>query len=129
MGMRYTDNVRAWWGGFERFAEIQKWKPGWSGDQLRWKIVYALNHGTRALTGGPCVTWSRWWYENREKLGHAKFMTRALNHFEDEHGANSGPALWGTSDSRLAVPGAVLFLVILVVLAVAVIYGLARWLA
>jgi hypothetical protein len=44
------------------------------------------------------VSWSRWFYDNREKYRVANFFDRLLNHFEDGHGRSAGPALWGTVD-------------------------------
>jgi hypothetical protein len=113
----YVTNVRLWLRGFGRFDEIA-FKAGWSGNQLRWRLLYALNYGTRVLTGGACVSWSRWWYERRRKYGHAGFMTRLLNHLEENHGARAGGALWGTTDTRGAVAVGLVFWVLVLVLVV-----------
>ena len=105
----YRTNVRAWWAGFNRFHEITDWKPGWGPDSLRWRLLYWANYGTRVLTGGPCVSWSRYWYERRQTYGHAGFMTRLLNHIQENHGARAGGPLWGTQDTAWAVAGGLVF--------------------
>jgi hypothetical protein len=111
--MRYVKNLRAWRTGFSRFGEL-KFHAGWSADQWRWRLLYALDYGSHVLSGGACVTWSRWFYDNRDKYRLAAFMNRLLNHFEEDHGKNAGPVLWGTKDCalrwRLTVP--VLFLTV-----------------
>jgi hypothetical protein len=91
--MQYLINLRLWWVGFRRLGELT-YLPGWT--PLRFFPVYLLNHGTRVLTGGACSSWSRWFYENRDKLRFAKFMDRLLNKFDTHHGAESGEVMWGT---------------------------------
>lgn len=106
--MSYANNVRAWWRGFDNFDRIH-FREGWNGEQLRWWLLYAFDYGTRVLTGGACVSWSRWWYERRKKLGSAGFMTRILNHLQEQHGARAGSALWGTQDTSWANAGSLVF--------------------
>lgn len=86
-------NIIPWAKGFTRLDEIS-YEPGWN----KWNFlpVYLLNYGTHVFTGGAVVSWSRWFYENRDKLRWAKFMDRLLNKFEAHHGENAGGALWGT---------------------------------
>lgn len=104
----YRRNVRAWREGFDRFAEI-RFKPGWTASSRRWWLLYALDYGTRVLTGGACVSWSRWFHDRRESYGHAAFITRLLDRLDPRHGAQAGPILWGTADTGMAVAGSVLF--------------------
>jgi hypothetical protein len=104
----WWSNLRAWLDGFGRFDEIS-FKAGWSGKSPAWLILYALNYGTRVLTGGACVSWSRWFYEHSPDYRWAKFVTRLLNKLDSNHGADSGPPLWGTQDTAWAVLGACLF--------------------
>ena len=105
---RYTDNVKAWATSWGR-EPAGGFKTGWGWSTLKWQLHYGLNYGTRVLTGGACISWSRWFYENRGRLGSAGFATRLLNHLEPKHGEKAGPALWGTADTAAAVPGAVIF--------------------
>lgn len=106
--MSYPSNVKAWWQGFTRFGEI-RFRRGWSATSWRWRALYWADYGTRVLTGGACVSWSRWWYERRKKLGSAGFMTRILNHLQEQHGARAGSALWGTQDTSWANAGSLVF--------------------
>jgi hypothetical protein len=105
--MSYFSNVKAWVKGFGRFDEID-FKPGWSGKSIAWWLLYGIDYGTRVLTGGACISWSRWFYDN-SRWRPAKFATRLLNRLDPNHGAESGPALWGTEDTRFAKGGAFLF--------------------
>lgn len=98
---QYVTNLKLWWTGWGKFGEL-RFDPGWSGDQWRWRALYLLDHGTRVLLGGAVVTWSRWFYDNRNKYGWAKFCSRLLNHVEASHGENSGPVLWGSDDTEAA---------------------------
>jgi hypothetical protein len=107
-GMSYARNVKLWAKGFGRFDELD-FKTGWSSGQVRWWLVYTLNMGTRVLTGGAVVTWSRWFYETRYEYRLSKLMTRLLNHADDDHGAESGPALWGSEATDWAGMGGLLF--------------------
>lgn len=95
---QYIENLRLWATGWARFAEL-RFKAGWAGDQWRWRALYLIDHGTRVLLGGAVVTWSRWFYVNRDKYGWAKFCDRLLNHVEHKHGQKSGPVLWGSKDT------------------------------
>lgn len=121
--MNYLDNVKAWLIGYGRFEEIEDWKPGYGPDKLRWKLLYTFNHGTRALSGGAVVTWSRWFYLQRRELGSAAFLTRLLNFvLGEDHGKDSADPMWGTSDTPHAVAGAVIFWTLVVATA-----GLLAW--
>ena len=106
--MTYAHNVKTWWRGWRRFDEID-FREGWSADSLLWWLLYALNHGTRVLTGGAVVTWSRWFFLNRDKYRAAKFITRFLNHLDQDHGRKSADPLWRTIDTPWAARGAVVF--------------------
>jgi hypothetical protein len=95
--MTYFTNIRAWLTGFRRFDELA-FRAGWSAESWKWWLLYFADYGTHVLTGGAVVSWSRWFYDNREKYRVANFFDRLLNHFEDGHGRSAGPALWGTVD-------------------------------
>lgn len=105
---QFRTNLTQWWRGWRHFDRI-RFKPGWAGNQLRWVLLYGLNYGTRVLTGGACVSWSRWFYLHRERYRLAKFATRFLNKFDDDHGRSAGDALWGTRDTAWAENGAIVF--------------------
>jgi hypothetical protein len=113
--MTYFTNIRAWLTGFRRFDELT-FEAGWSADSLRWWLLYAIDYGSHVLTGGAVVSWSRWFYDNREKYRVANFFDRLLNHFEDGHGRSAGPALWGTVDCswrvRMVATAAILLMVL-----------------
>ena len=115
--MTYLHNVSQWFRGWGRFDELD-FKTGWSHGQIRWWLVYGLNMGTRVLSGGAVVTWSRWFYETRHEYRLSAFITRLLNHADDEHGAESGPALWGTEPTEWAGTGGLLFWTLIVCLLV-----------
>lgn len=106
--MSYIDNVKAWLTGWGRVDELS-FKAGWSKNQLRWLLVYGLNMGTRVLTGGAVVTWSRWFWETRHEYRLSALITRLLNHADDDHGAESGPALWNTTPTEWAGTGGLIF--------------------
>lgn len=116
--MSYIRNVKAWGKGFGRFDEIS-FKPGWSAKSPGWWFLYTLNYGTRVLSGGACVSWSRWFYLHSQNPV-AKFITRILNKLDDSHGEQAGPPLWGTEDTPFAKAGAVIFWGLLVFLFVQV---------
>ena len=111
--MTYFANIRAFITGFSRFGELT-FKAGWSADSWQWTFLYAIDYGSHVLTGGAVVSWSRWFYDNREKYRIANFFDRLLNHFEDGHGRSAGPALWGTVDcswrTRLVVAAVIVLL-------------------
>jgi hypothetical protein len=98
--MRYFSNVKLWYAGFDRFGEL-KFQAGWSADSWQWTFLYAIDYSTHVLTGGAVVSWSRWFYDNRNEYRVAKFMDRLLNHFEEGHGRSAGPPLWGTKDCAM----------------------------
>lgn len=98
--MTYLTNIRAWLTGFRRFGELT-FRAGWSAGSLRWWLLYGIDYGSHVLTGGAVVSWSRWFYDNREKYRAANFFDRLLNHFEEGHGRSAGPALWGTRNCAL----------------------------
>ena len=84
-----------------------EYKPGWG--PWRFLLVYILDYGTRVHTGGAVVSWSRWWWERRQKYGHANLLSRLLNHLDENHGARAGGALWGTEDTGWALVGGLVF--------------------
>lgn len=77
------------------------YKEGWG----PWKflLLYIFDYGTKVLTGGACITWSRWFYEKRTTNRLARFMDDLLDRVDPKHGYRSGPALWGTQDCPLWV--------------------------
>jgi len=109
--MTYFRNVKLWLLGPRWFDKLP-FKNGWSADSWKWRILYWADYGTHTLSGGAVVSWSRWFYDNRDKYRIARFMDRLLNHFEEGHGRSAGPALWGTKDcdikQRLLTIGALL---------------------
>lgn len=124
--MSYASNVKSWAKGWSRFSEITEWQPGYGPDKLRWWLLYGVNYGGRVLSGGACVSFSRWFYLNREKYRAAKFMDRLLNHVDRDHGAQAGPALWGTTDTSWAARGAVAFWSLVLVAIVGLVWWLVR---
>jgi hypothetical protein len=106
--MSYLSNVKAWAVGYGKFDEVS-FKPGWSGKSIAWLLLYTWNYGTRVLTGGACVSWSRWFYAHAPYYRWAKFITRLLNKLDDNHGANAGEVLWKTTDTTFAKEGAITF--------------------
>lgn len=106
--MTWRTNVKAWWAGWGQEPD-DGFKPGYSWKSPLWLAIYGLDYGTRVLTGGACVSWSRWWYDRRRQLGSAGFATRLLNHLQANHGRNSGGPLWGTADTGWAIRGATIF--------------------
>lgn len=95
---QYLFNIRAFIAGFSRLGDLQ-YKNGWG----PWKFlpIFIFDYGSHVLTGGAVVSWSRWFYDNRERYRIANFFDRLLNHFEEGHGRSAGPALWGTRDCAL----------------------------
>jgi len=84
-----------------------EYREGWG--PWRFLLVYILDYGTRVHTGGAVVSWSRWWWERRQKYGHANLLSRLLNHLDENHGARAGGALWGTEDTGWALVGGLVF--------------------
>jgi hypothetical protein len=119
---QYLRNVWLWLAGFRRFDAID-FQPGWSATSFWWWVIYALNYGPRVLTGGAVMTWSRWFFLNRRKYGIANFITRFLDHLDQDHGRKSADALWQTVDTPWAARGAVAFWGVVVPL---VLWGLAK---
>jgi hypothetical protein len=109
--MRYFTNIVLWYTGFSWFDGLP-FKRDWTADSWKWRLLYTIDYGSHVLTGGAVVSWSRWFYDNREKYKVAKFFDRLLNHFEDNHGRSAGPPLWGSKDCamryRLLTIGALL---------------------
>lgn len=98
--MRYFSNIKAWATGWSRFGELT-FKAGWSATYLLWWLLYLFDYGSHVMAGGAVVSWSRWFYDNRETNKVAKFFDRLLNHFEEGHGRSAGPPLWGTKDCEM----------------------------
>ena len=80
-----------------------------------WRRGGSAAYSTR-LTGGAVVSWSRWFYDNRQ-YRIPRFFDRLLNHFEEGHGRSAGPPLWGTQDCSPLFRCAAVALVLLGVLA------------
>lgn len=109
MTASWTDNLRSWWRGWQQFDLPGFFKPEWHNGPVWW-LVYTFNHGTRALFGGPVVTWSRWFYDTRDTYRASYLASRVLNFiFRGKHGKESGPPLFGTTDTSWAARGAVVF--------------------
>ena len=96
---QYLTNLKLWLTGFRRFGELS-FRAGWSADSWQWRLLYALDYGSHVLSGGAVVSWSRWFYDNRDKR-IPRFFDRLLNHFEEGHGRSAGPPLWGTKDCEM----------------------------
>lgn len=97
--MTYFINLYLWFRGFAWFRSL-KFRQGWSASSLRWWLLYLVDYGSHVLTGGAVVSWSRWFYDNRD-YRIANFFDRLLNHFEEGHGRSAGPPLWGTKDCNI----------------------------
>ena len=93
----YLRNLKIWLLGWGRFDQIA-FKSGWGPKSPAWFALYAIDYGTRVLTGGACVSWSRWFFEYRARYRWAKFIDRILGHIDPQHGEHAGPPLWGTRD-------------------------------
>lgn len=110
--MNYLYNVALFLRGFQWFGKLTFTRPGWSAYSWRWRLLYTFDYGTHVLLGGAVVSWSRWFYDNRDSYRIARFMDRLLNHFEEGHGRSAGPPLWKTHDCamkyRLLCTGALL---------------------
>lgn len=96
----YIHNLRLWLTGFGWFGQLT-FRAGWSAESWKWRVLYAVDYGSHVLSGGAVVSWSRWFYDNRDRYRVARFLDRLLNHFEDNHGRSAGPALWGTKDCAM----------------------------
>lgn len=96
--MMYFTNLGKYLAGFMLLGTI-RYKPGWNA--LYFFPLYVFDYGSHVLTGGAVISWSRWFHEHREINRVAKFFDRFLNKFDDKHGAESGPALWGTQDCSI----------------------------
>ena len=93
-------NLKAYVLGFGKLSTL-KYKPGWT--RNRFLLVYIFDHGTHVLTGAGIVSWSRWFYDHRKTNRIAAFLNRFLDHLDRDHGAEAGPALFGTVDCSLPV--------------------------
>lgn len=93
-------NLRLFLTGFAKLNGLT-YQPGWGPKSFG--LVYLIDYGSHVLTGAAVVSWSRWFYENRKRYHWAAFCNRLLNHLDDDHGAESGPALWGSVDCEPAV--------------------------
>jgi hypothetical protein len=95
MMQHYRENVRLWWTGFGKLQTLS-YKPGWGPG--RFLLLYALDYGTHVvLWGGAVVSWSRFSYDERRRYGMARLVNAVLNAFDRGHGAEAGPALWGSA--------------------------------
>ena len=88
-------NLKRWYKGWSRFAEITEWKDGWGPKERKWYLLYGIDYlACVLLLAGPVVSVS--WY-----LG--KYFN-----FPGSHFANAGEPLWDTVRSppwvRIAVP-------------------------
>lgn len=93
--MTYLRNLSQWFLGLFRLGRIS-YKENWNA----WKFapLYLVNYGTHVLCGGACVSWSRYFHDNRDRQPQ-RFMDRTLGWLDPNHGAETGPALWGTKDT------------------------------
>jgi hypothetical protein len=90
----YLKNIKLWLQGFGKLDQLT-YKPGWN--KYKFFFLYLLDHGTHViLSGGAVVSWSRWFYETRKKYKSSKFLTRLLNWFDDNHGAEAPSAYWNS---------------------------------
>lgn len=112
--MSYRRNLTLWWLGW-RFFEALTFKAGWSADSPKWWLMYALNHGTRTLTGGAVMPWSRWFYETRNRYWLSAMAVRVVDAvLGANHCRDAGPALWGTQDTDYAGPMAYVWWLLIV---------------
>ncbi len=95
----YFRNLYLWASGWAHFDEL-RFERGWSGEGWKWRVLYATDYLSHCLTGGACVSWSRWAWDNHETYGLARWLNRLLG---ERHTSNAGPALWGTKDSHWSV--------------------------
>jgi hypothetical protein len=118
----YRRNLRLWLAGFRRLGEL-KYKPGWGPN--RFLLLYALDYGTHVvLWGGAVVSWSRFSYDERRRYGMARLVNAVLNAFDRGHGAEAGPALWGSEPAPSAEARIVrAFWAVVTVLVVALIWS------
>jgi len=107
--MTYLHNIRQWLTGFVWLwtRDGISYKTGWG--PLLFLPVYLFNYGTRVLTGGACVSWSKWFYLNRNEDRLANLVTRLLDRLDWQHGYRAGPILWNTTDTKWATAGAYIF--------------------
>jgi hypothetical protein len=89
------------------------YKKSWS--PLKFLPIYLFNYGTRVLSGGAVVSWSKWFYLTKGQYRASKLATHVLDLLDREHGYEAGPVLWGTKDTSWAATGAVVFWVLVLV--------------
>lgn len=97
--MTYPRNIYLWLTGFFKLGQIA-YKPGWNA----WKFlpVYLIDIGLNTLTGGAVCTISRRAQDHRSGWFWDKILD-AIEHFDEQHGALSGPPLWGTKECSKSV--------------------------
>jgi hypothetical protein len=88
----YLHNLRLWLTGFGKLGTLD-YKPGWNA----WKFlpVYLFDIGLNVLTGGAVCTVSRRAQDHRSGWVWDKLLD-TIEHFDEKHGALSGPTLWGS---------------------------------
>lgn len=91
---QYLENLKSYLWGFSLLHTID-YKEGWN--PVKFLPLYIFDYGTKVLTGGAVVTWSRWFYDNKDKQP-ARVLNRFLNWIDPGHGVNAGPPLWNTKD-------------------------------
>ena len=91
----YFLNLKLWYTGWDRFHEIEKWKPGWGPTERKWFLMYGTTYLLCVLVlAGPVASTSFY-------LG--KYFNVPGDHF-----ANAGEPLFGSVRSppwvRIVVP-------------------------
>lgn len=91
--VNYLRNIFLWMRGFTRFDELT-FKEGWHARQLRWWLLYLIDHGACViLLGGAVETVSS--YAHRHRSGKAwDFLLDLIEKCDPGHGVNAGPPLW-----------------------------------
>lgn len=90
------------------------YQPNWG--PRKFFLVYLFNYGTRVLTGGACVSWSKWFYFTKETNRFSHLVTRLLNLFDKKHGFEAGPILWGAKATKWVGVGAACFWIVAILL-------------
>lgn len=92
--MRYPRNILLWLFGFTQLGTLD-YKPGWNA----WKFlpVYLIDCGLNVITGGAVCTISRRAQDHRSGWAWDKLLD-VIEKFDRDHGALSGPPLWGSKE-------------------------------
>ncbi len=92
---QYISNLILFVRGF-RWLNNLTYKDGWG--PRKFLPMYAIDYGLHVLSGGAVISFSRWFYDNRQRYWWARAADSILNWFDKDHGKKAGPALWGTTD-------------------------------